>query len=735
MSKLSIYNYLVNIPKVTAIKLNTTKWFYAFVVIIYSFFVLFYMGPITWNCGDSLSGIGDSTGGPVWRSSMEPEQPLLGGFEKQTNYPFGENLYSPVGYASIAQTLTIRSLDKVVGPVCAYNSFNIISYFATALVMFAFLLYLLKSRWVALLGGYAVAFTPYVQSKIGGHPSYGYAALLIAVFWATLHIIKSRQYRYGPILASVLALCAYFDPYFILLSATVLVPTILFWLMSVFFSYVRGTYKGGDFIPILKIFLLAFVTFLVLISPLIYIRINDASSISASTGPTRVNVAATAALCSNKPLDYLMPDPYNMHLVSWFGPAYTKANIEHRNWCGPGESRVSISLAAIVIILVASIIYLVRKRQHSSRKKIMKMAYENRLIVGSLVLIILSAFLLGLPPEIRGLITPSGVVIKFTEMWRIFAREYLVLNVFVIILFAVALVYIKSLLNVKWRKVVPLIFGLLWMIIIAEYQIFTPFSPFNFTYSRDVPQIYRDIKANKDINALAEYPIDRMGVESDVIVYYATMQYVHKKPIVNSALINDSRGNFHTSIKDLSDPQTIPSLRGIGVKYITIHGVSPKDILKATDQLEIIKAETPKVYGIQLLKSAKNNTIVLARIKSGPVNDYTTIIREGYVVNTRIMKSPIDIEYEITQDAKLEADAITKTRLNRVSPVCFDIKTAGAPQHNTTLTVLVNEKPILRSLIEERRYTPVALNVKEGDVITLRNDGGFNMRLDNLGCR
>lgn len=718
--------------KVIAI-LNTTKWFYGFVVAVYAFFVLFYMGPIVWNCGDTLSGIGDSTGGPVWRSSIEPEQPLLGGPENKTNYPFGENLYSPVGYASVAQTITIRGLDKVVGPVCAYNSFNIISYFLTALVMFAFLLYLLKSRWIALLGGYAVAFTPYVQSKIGGHPSYGYAALLIGIFWLTLHIIKKRQYRHGFGLAGLLALCAYFDPYFILLSITVIVPTISTWLILVIYTHFKHKNKKTYFISTFKVFSLALGTFFILISPLIYIRIHEASSIDASTGPTRANVAATAALCSNKPLDYLLPDPYNLHFSSWFGQDYTKANIEHRNWCGPGESRVSISLAVIATVIVALVVYLVRKRYYSGKPAIPKMAYKKELVIGATVFVMFTAFFLGLPPEIRGIATPSGIVIKITETWRIFAREYLVLNAFAVILFSITLAYFYSLLKVKWEKVIPVLFGLIWLTIIVEYQIFSPFDPFNFTYSRDVPHIYRDIKNNKDINALAEYPIDKMGVESDVIVYYTTMQYVHKKPILNSALVSGTHEDLHVSIKDLTDPQTIPALRALGIQYITIHGLTLQDIAKATNQLEIIQSETPKVYGIQLIKTAKNNTIILARIKPGPSIDRTLVIAKGYTVNTNIMKNSIAIEYEVINDTELRIDSIDGKQKNDIQQVCFDIRTAGAPS-SSKLTTKINGEVVSEHDVSEQ-YRSMNLYAKEGDIISLSNNGGYNMRLNNLGCK
>jgi len=137
------------------------------VIIFYMLATVYYMGPAALNCSDSIYGFGDSTAGPIWRAGIEPAQPIFGGYETVTNFPEGESLYSPVGYATTAQTIPLRILSKIVGPVCAYNSFNIIGYIFTAMIMFKFIQYLTKRKWVALLAGFALSFTPYVQSKVG----------------------------------------------------------------------------------------------------------------------------------------------------------------------------------------------------------------------------------------------------------------------------------------------------------------------------------------------------------------------------------------------------------------------------------------------------------------------------------------------------------------------------------------------------------------------------------------
>lgn len=710
------------------------NWFLFFAVLIYIFFTVFYMGPAFYKCNDSLYGFGDSTAGPIWKESLEPDLPVLGGYENATNYPKGESLYSPVNYASLVQSIAIKGMSAAVGPVCAYNLYNIFGYLATALMMFAFILYLTRSRWIALLAGYAVAFTPYVQSKIGGHPSYGYAALMIALIWLALHLITHKKRLHAVLLGLVLGICAYFDPYFILLAITVAIPIIAAW------TYVGIKQNGIKFkldrtavIKWAKPFILAIIVFAILVTPLLVVRIKDAGLIEASVGGVRGNVTAAAMLCSNKPLDYLLPDPRNSHLLNLFGPHYSEINMKYRNWCGYGESRVSISLTMLATLCLAVVVVLWEKLNRRRQNLSKFLPYNTKLILVSIVGIGALAFLLGLPPYINGVITPTGVLLMVTEMWRIFAREYLLVNVALVIAFAITLKYFAINRVFKKKKISKaIIFAVLFLGIFAEYQINDPFSPPTFSYSRDVPQVYHQIRDDKDINVLAEYPIDRMGVEFDSTVYYLTMQAVHGKKILNSAAIKDSNERLHVALKDLSDPQTIPALRYLGINYVVIHGEKIADIKSKIKNIEIIGHSEPVVYALTMVRSDEDRDIVLVKLLDGPSTPSILTLEKGFVVNLDIMRSPIGMEYEAIQGTELKVTPL-KINSSNTAKQCFDVKMSLSTDR-ADLSVKLNGRQIQQVSIDGE-YKTVSIDAKSNDIITLHNSKGYNMRLSNLGCR
>lgn len=694
------------------------------------------MGPSVTSCTTTIYGFGDSTAGPIWRGSLKPSQPLFGGYERATNYPHGESLYSPVAYASLVQTVSLTALSKVAGPVCAYNIYNFAGYITTAILMFAFIWYLIKSRWIALLAGYAVAFTPYVQSKIGGHPSYGFASLLIAIVWLLLHIVSGRgRLRHGLLLAVVLAICAYFDPYFILLAGTVVVPIIGWWGVRTIRRVIRVPVDKQKVKKISKILFVSLAIFLVLVGPLVLVRVKDSVTINSDVSGARGNVYAAAMLCSNMPLDYLLPDPYNVYFVSMFGQHYTQANISHRHWCGPGESRVSISLTILGVILLGSIIMAWEKlnRRHTHIKSMLR--YDPWLVVPIICLVVFTAFAIGLPPKIGGVHMPSGVILKVTETWRIFAREYLVVNMAIIMLFAVVLKYFSSVAGVRrYVKAKGVIFVILCLAISWEYQVNAPFNPPAFSYSKDVPSIYYKIRDDKNINAIAEYPIDRMGIEYDSIVYYLTMQTVHKKSILNSDIVNGSDENIHIAIKDLTDPQTIPALRELGIHYVVIHGVSDKDILANSTQLQIL-GDSPSVsFSLQIVRPGGTKDSVLARIVNGPKVENILTFKKGFVANLSLIQSPMNTEFEALQNTELAVTPLTPNATSVPERMCFDVKAASVGESDD-LTVKVNGSSGQTMPISNTTYTAVSVIAKRGDTILLHNSKGYNMQLNNLGCR
>jgi len=266
-----------------------------------------------------------------------------------------------------------------------------------------------------------------------------------------------------------------------------------------------------------------------------------------------------------------------------------------------------------------------------------------------------------------------------------------------------------------------------------EYQINTPFLPLTFSYSQDVPQIYRDIRDDKNISAIAEYPIDRIGIEYDSIVYYLTMQTVHGKKIFNSTSPTDTRATIHIAMKDITDPQTLPALRSMGIKYIVIHGASPEEIMSKTKNLQVVEENNPPIFGLTMIRPGKSNQIVLTKIIEGPELGTVLVIDKGFAVNLPLQQSPLDTQFEVVQDAELKLAPVDNKNDNSTMAVCFDAK-MSAPQDTADLIISINGRQV-GSYPISGTYASIRLDAKRGESIRLHTLTGHNMRLDNLGCQ
>lgn len=714
------------------------NWFIFFALAIYTLAIANYMGPGFTQCSDSIYGFGDSTAGPIWRNSLKPDQPIFGGYENSTNYPKGESLYSPVNFAVSFQSIAMNIGSKFVGPVCAYNIYNIVGYLTTAFVIFGFVFYLTKKRWIALLAGYAVAFPPYVQGKVGAHPSYGYVAVLAAILWLTIHLLTYRKNIHAVLLAVLLALCAYLDPYFVLLALTVIVPTFLVWLWFFIMGLKQKSskQKKQEWRSLIRPVLVAGVVFLVLISPILAIRIKDAKLIDATVSGARGNIVAAAMLCSNNPLDYVLPDPTNIFFVELFGVKYTQANISLRNWCGYAESRVSLSLTLLCVVAFAFIVWSwekLNKRRIGMGKFV---PYNTKLLLGTFIAVGCVAVLVGLPPTVHGVTTPSGWILSVTAMWRIFAREFLVVNMVLVLVASLSLAYFANSLIFKNReKLKWIVWLIIFLGILVEYQINRPFSPMTFSYSRDVPSIYQTVKSDPNIKVIAEYPIDKMGLEYDSIVYYLTMQGVHGKKLFNSALSSSPDLTEQLSLRDLTDPQTLPALRSLGIEYVVVHGVSREDLISQLgDKIEILGHDNPPVYALTMVRGDVLKDMFLIKIKNGPKISDVIVLEKGLIINFSLMRSPIGMEYEVSQDALLRVTPLSQMNKSS-SRVCFQVK-MSAQDDADDLVVSINDTPTQTVHLNGGVYTDISDSVKDGDTIRLHTTSGRSIRLNNLnmGC-
>lgn len=713
---------------------NKKKTLFILTALLYLFTTTYYMGPSITHCTDTLYGFGDNTAGPVWRFSIEPEQSVFGSYEKMTNYPVGESLYTPAVYSLSGQTVLIWAASKIAGPVCGYNIVNIIGFVASALAMYGLMFAITRKRWVAILAGYAVSFSPYFQMKVGGHPGYGYQAFLILAAWASFNLAKRWRVKDALLLALSIAVCFYFDPYLSLLAICVVLPLGVTWLTLNLWRLKKRKIIKKVFVQQLQRLAVSFGALSLLLMPLMAVTIMNSTEISSSVAAARGNVLYEARACSNLPHEYLLPFVLHPAFKKIFGNEYVDlVNSAHDGFsCGIGEDTVGVSLVLLLIGSLGSTVFVWEKL--NKRKLGLRLGYDSRLIIYGFALMIVAAVALALPPvRILGIPTPSLVLLDITPTWRTLTRLYVVVNFGVIVLAGVVLSYISNKFK-KSKKILILVFIIVALGVFVEYQAFKPFSGNSlstFSYKTDVPQIYHWLKEQKDISVIAEYPLERAGGESNANAYYLSMQVYHKKPLFNANDPLSYEERYKSSLKDISDPQTINVLSSLGIDVVVIHGVE-EEVVKKIPGLEIIYTEQQSPFNILAFTPlVKNDIVVVAKLKGNKVDSMLTF-SEKFARNTTIIKSAADWQYEAINYAKMEVTSLpgVKEAEHALIDRCFSVALDGEGEANLYLTIdgIVSESGILIT----SDYRKIRVSAK--DNIVLSNSKGFNMKVQDLGC-
>jgi len=710
-------------------KFLLVHWFLVFAIVAYSTLTAYYMGPSIAHCTDTVYGYGDNTAGPIWKFWLPGGQTPTGHSENYTNYPWGENLYSPVGDSSALQATALWTFSKVAGPVCGYNLMNIVGFTATALVMCGFVYWLFRRRWLAWLAGYVVSYTPYFQYKVGGHPSYGWAGLLILALWALLKLLRENKKRDAVFLGLSTGACFYWDPYFTLLVTVLLFPVALTWLVYNRYQ-ILGKGKREQVIPTRQRFsnlLLAFIIIVALFMPLAFVRFFQSSQIGTYLTNTRSDVLFDAEHCSTLPQDYILPSDNNWFAGSVFHRLYILVSSLHHG-CNPSEYTVGIAYVVSVTVGLTAIIFTwekINKRRLFTKKE--TNGNDVRFLYVSLVIMVLTAAALAFPPTLSFFKFPSYYMLALNPGWRILDRLYLDINIGLTVLFVLGLIFFGRLPVFRRQSYRIGASVLIFIMLFVQYQPFRPFSGSvaTFSYRKDVPGIFYWLHDQKDIKTIAGYPMDRVG-ESDNITRYVTYQKIDGKKLLNSTVPGSPQEALRFSIKDLTAPQTLPILRSLGIDALEIHYLTPEQIKAALPELTIANY----FNGLTIFPEQ----VAIAKIPAGPKQDYALVLKAGFPLNGEIMKSAVDIQYEVQNNASIAAENIFgRDDAKKQVPVCFNIKTAD-PADQDVLNMKVAGKTVLGPLPINSEYQTVTFSAYEGQTINLANKTGHDMRLEQLGC-
>lgn len=577
------------------------------VCVIYAVLAVYYMHPVMSMCRTSVISQGDATAGLVARNELVNNNPLWG-FTDKLSFPVGDNLYHPVNWSAPAFYGTYWVFSKVGGAVCGLNLLNFAGYILTASTMFLFVQWLIRNRWIAFMAGYASSFSPYFQSKVGGHPSYGYSALLITLLWLSLLVWRRKEKKYVVLLGVNVAFLAYWDPYFVLLGGVLIAGMFAGLLTSNLLSRKRDLS-----ISIIKRYLLAVVLAFVLISPLIFVRLNYASQISSVVSDGRDDIRFDAYAYSNRPIEYLLPAESHPVLNKIFGPGYQKIN---RHYSNPSEYTVGISMAVIVVLLSFLIVIC---WEYLTKGKVWQRIRLNALpqplddLLTGLVITAGLAFFMALPPRYGPLYSLSYLLTEFVTMWRVFSRLYIVINISLIVMCAIALFYFSKSIAKRQFKIAAYI--LLAILLFFEYQAYYPGRRY-WSYATSVPSIYYRLSERRDISSIAEYPLDDrdlLGLRNN----YVTFQRIHDKALFNSIVTSTDSEELRFGLVDLSDPQTLPALRALGIDGIMLHGSKASEDIQG---LELLDQQVTAIAPISKLEP-----IYLYKVLEGPKVGYVTL--------------------------------------------------------------------------------------------------------------
>lgn len=716
------------------------NWFIFFAVFVYVFFTCYYMGPSITSCNTTVYGFGDNTAGPIWRASLPENQGLIGTYTNMTNAPFGDNLKSPIGYSLIAQTVLINATQSVAGPICGYSIANMIGFTLSAFVMFGFVYEITKKRWIALLAGFAASYVPYYQLKIGAHFAFGFQAIFIGIIWSFYRLIKYRKKLDAVFLGLLFTLAIYFDPYYSLLAALIAVSLGLAWLVVNRKIFTRRFWLQKADIDgtkrQLKLLIIATIIAAILVLPLLGVYFSKSKQINNSVAASRGNVLLEAKLCSNWPHEYLVPFISNPVFKGLFDNdvyATSVSFLRDHYSCGIGEDAIGLSVTLVLIVILGSIAIIWEKLNRRRTKLGSYLPFEPRILTyGLFAIAIIGMAVAFLPGKFHGIPTPSYVLLKITSTWRTIERIFVIINIAVVALSAIFMTYFYEHFNLKKKHkyIVATLFIMIFAAVLVEYQTSPPFSGNQFgtfNYKVSVPNQYTWLKNQKDIKIIAEYPLERSGGEGNSMAYYQTMQVVHKKKLFNGAVSSSPYESMKTGLKNLSDPQTMPVLKALGVDAIVVHGVSATELQKIPGVKIIYSTPSTGFSAVGFSPILTNDEVNVVSLKDITPAQYVISLGSGFTRNMGLTKSAIDWQYGAPSGSTINILSLKNTELSQPVRVCFDIRLGddGATSvlkpkvdGNTTLVFDINSS--FKTIELYARSTVVLDNTTKADMVVAK---------------
>jgi len=530
--------------------------------------------PLLFQMGSAVYGLPGDTWGNLWWHwwrDYAREHNLDYTRISLVNAPFGLNT---TGYPfQVLWTSVYDTLYRAAGPYLYRNILTILSFFLSALFTYMLVHYLTGNRLAGAVSGVVFALSPY-------HLFHAYQHLELSnIQWIPLFALslvklvnEVEGYSSWKKLLKNTAFCAtaytlvtfenYYYGYFVAIFTLVFLSIYL-----IYRSSWKLPYYNGKKIAIALAITLLLVTVMVL--PFIY---DYVKTFAAQPG----------GIPTEKPSVYYRQYPQ----LSFFGAKirdYYLPPVDHPLWGGVTERIVSkfrdfdnlfentLYLGYIPLLLtILALLRLWQGRRWLKRPKRAVHPPNQNLHRWTLIftLVTLVMVIFSAPPVSRvfgiSVKFPSYFLHKVFPMFRVYARFGILTMLCVAVLAGIGLTYLLQRIKTAHHK--SIFIAILIGVIMLE---FANFPPYRTTRDPEVPEFYRWLTSQPSDVIIAEYPM--LIFEVPLTYQYLSYQKLHQKRLLNGAISGSVYDSLRKELVDISRPETVRALAGLGVKYLLIH--------------------------------------------------------------------------------------------------------------------------------------------------------------------
>jgi hypothetical protein len=580
----------------------------------------------------------DATAGGVWLSWQFASLSPFTAHTLAYGVPRGEPLWLPTFITALGWILPMWALAHITNAVATWNILIALGLVADGMAMYGLVRWLTGRGWIAFVAGVLYAYSPFHIQESYVHIGYLYSWIFPLVLWAGLAMLKSPGRRQAVVFGTVVAAAAYIDGYYVVFAPMVATVVVACGVAGAGLLQVprRQVMEGS---------VLAAAVAVILVLPIGYVYLFSSQTVGSLLSQTKRVYALDISSAH-----------LSGYLVPWMGsPAWSRL-ASGVSGAAPdfvrGDGSLYLGLVVVVLATCLAVMGLARSRWVTLPAFRLPGPFLALAVPAAMLIVMLSSF--ATIGRVPGFPTMLWAIKPF---WPDFDRLDVAVDCLVILAAAVFLACIQGERR-KW--LLPAIA----VLALADGTAVFPWASWSF--AANTPASLRWLASHKDGGTVAGYQMEPFAGRDAL---YLTFQAINHHPLFNGETMNPGHTELARGLAALGDPQTIPTLRREGVRYIVL-----------TRLYDHLDWKRDPVRGVRLIFAIRGGSTLL-RIEPGPRPPAALTIIRGFSDRQNVLRVA---HWMLKRWALMGLDVFQRHVLLQIS---FDVRSYRLPRQGRLLQV------------------------------------------------